>query len=97
MHGRKAERATASHSPPLPALPVGEVEAFLETCVVPEKGSELEVGDLYAAYRAWCDQTKKEMLSVESFAEAFAVICESTAVLTRPRGMKVFCLDVKLA
>jgi hypothetical protein len=64
---------------------------------LPAKGRELEVGELYAGYGAWCDRSGKRVLTIENFAEAFAIICDGTGVRTRARGENVFCLDVKLA
>jgi len=93
---RAPNPAAARHSPPSLAA-AGDVDGFIQSCLQRRKGSELEVGDLYGGYRTWCDRTGLRALSVESFAETFAVICERVGLRTHPRGTKVFCLDVQLA
>jgi hypothetical protein len=90
------ERAAPRHSPPLPAGPRGGVGVFLDVCVSPAPGSEVEVGDLFAAYQAWCARSGDRGLSMENFADDLAIACETMGVRISSRGSHVFCVDVKL-
>jgi hypothetical protein len=95
--GWRSKRVAARHGSPLLAASVEDVGSFLEACLLPERGRELEVGELYAGYRSWCDRAGRRTLSVDSFADEFAILCERVGVRTRENGEQVFCLDVKLA
>jgi len=94
----RPEVAVATPASPLAeVLPLGGVDKFLGDCLQPAAGKVVEVGEVYAAYQAWCGRHKLRPLSVETFAEPFARICQHIGVRTRSKGKKVYCVDVQVA
>lgn len=77
-------------SPSLTAIgvrPTGAVAKFVLEKIEPSESGRVEVGDVYKAYRAWCQALSLDALPVESFGEALKGVIEQSEIeAIRSRG-----------
>jgi hypothetical protein len=60
------------------------------------KGCEIEFGDTYADYTAWCGTRRTAPLSPELFAEAMKRLCEKARVRVRRKAGSAVFIGLRL-
>jgi hypothetical protein len=77
--------------------PAGGVSDYVLARLEAAKGCEIEFGDAYVDYTAWCATSGFEPLSPELFAQAMKGLCEKARVQVRRKGGSAMFVGVRLA
>lgn len=90
--------SVSEHARPLVA-DATSVARFMLSCMPRSPGEQVSWGSAYARYQRWCsDQHPPLMpLSLKSFGVQFGAYCNRAHIETRQDGLRIYCLDVKLA
>lgn len=75
---------------------IGNVTLFMAECVRPSKRSRIEVGDLYAAYEAWCRARGLAAKARPYFAADASAVIEHVGIATADKGDKVYLIGARL-
>ena len=104
---RSARRNSQNRRPPFKALPkpklvssrapAGSVSDYVLARLEAAKGCEIEFGEAYADYTAWCATRGSDPLSPELFAEAMKRLCEKARVPVRRKAGSAVFVGVRLA
>jgi hypothetical protein len=97
-----AEQSAAFKALPKPKLvssraPAGSVSDYVLARLEAAKGSEIEIGEAYVDYMAWCATRSCDPLTPELFAGAMKRLCEKARVRVRRREGSAVFVGVRLA
>lgn len=77
--------------------PAGSVSDYVVARLEGAKGREVEFGEAYEDYSAWCRECSVEALGAELFAEAMKRICEKTRVRIKAKGGTAIFVGLRFA
>jgi hypothetical protein len=77
--------------------PAGSVSDYVLARLEATKGSEIEFGEAYVDYTAWCEAMKLDPLLPELFAEAMKRLCAKAQVSIKRKGGSAVFVGVRLA
>lgn len=93
---------TREHKTPAPAeaetphVP-GMVSAFMDARLPLDANAATDIGAIFAAYRKWCGEQARAVLSAEMFGRQFGAECKRRGLTTRRQGKAVLCVGVRVA
>ena len=77
-------------------IPRNTLSAFLTESLHPDDGGRVEMREIIASYRAWCEARGEIPLPTPQVVDALARVVKKTGLETETRGKSVYCVNVKL-
>lgn len=74
----------------------GDIAGYVKSRVVPERGGEVSITDIYADYSAWCRTHGDEAVSRHTFGQEFGKLAQEIGVRHLWRDKRERYQDIRL-